>query len=224
VTTLVIDASTYVGPIAVLRDERLLADGSAAMRGREAEALMPAVAETLSRAGCDASDLSRVVCGSGPGSFTSLRIAASIAKGIALGAQCPLFAVSSLALLAASAAEEQARNYLAVLDALRGEAYVGGYRMTANSEVSVILAERLVRQDEVEQLAMSIEATTVGHGQSIERTPHARAATTLQSMIIEEGPVALGEWEPRYGRKAEAQLRWEATHQKPLPSGGRVNG
>jgi tRNA threonylcarbamoyladenosine biosynthesis protein TsaB len=220
VTTLVIDASTYVGTVAVLRDGQLVSDGSASMRGRESEALMPAVADCLSRAAVKASELSRVVCGSGPGSFTSLRIAASIAKGVAAGAHCPLFAVSSLALLAILDGEQPPGNYLAVLDALRGEAYVGGYSVAANGEVTMILGERLVRQEEIEQLAASIDATTVGQGQTVERAPHARGARLLESMIATDGPVSLGEWEPRYGRKAEAQMRWEAAHQKLLPSNG----
>jgi tRNA threonylcarbamoyladenosine biosynthesis protein TsaB len=218
VTTLVIDASTYVGTVAVLRDGHLVSDGSAAMRGRDSEALMPAVADCLSRAGAKPRELSRVVCGSGPGSFTSLRIAASIAKGVAAGAGCPLFAVSSLALLAIADAEQPLGNYLAVLDALREEAYVGGYSVAANGGVTIILGERLVRQAEIEQLAASIDATTVGQGQAVERAPHARGARLLESMIAAAGPVSLGEWEPRYGRKAEAQMRWEAAHQKLLPS------
>lgn len=216
--TLVIDASTYVGTVAVLRDGRLLSEASAAMRGRDAEALMPAVAECLSRAGTNAGQLSRVVCGSGPGSFTSLRIAASITKGIAAASDCPLFALSSLALLTASDGDPRPGKYLAVLDALRGEAYVGGYSIAANGEVAMILDERLVRQAEVAQVAASIDAMTVGPGQSVERAPHARAARLLESMIRVGRPVNLGAWEPRYGRKAEAQMRWEAAHQKPLPT------
>ena len=219
-TTLVIDASTYVGTVAVLRDGQLASEGSATMRGRDAEALMPAVADCLARAGTKPRELSRVVCGSGPGSFTSLRIAASIAKGVATGASCPLFAVSSLALLAGSAGESRPGNYLAVLDALRGEAYVGGYSVAASGETAMILGERLVRQMEVEQVAASIDALAVGPGQSIPCTPHARAARFLESIILASGAVSLGEWEPRYGRKAEAQMRWEAAHQRQLPVGG----
>ena len=219
-TTLAIDASTYVGTVAVLRSGQLLSDGSAAMRGRDAEALMPAVADCLSRAKAQPRELSRVVCGSGPGSFTSLRIAASIAKGIAAAANCPLFAVSSLALLAVGDGDLRPGNYLAVLDALRGEAYVGGYAIGPGGGVSMIFSERIVRQDEVERIAASIDAIPVGQEQSIQRAPHARAARSLESLIAETGAVSIAAWEPRYGRKAEAQMRWEAAHQKPLPVTG----
>lgn len=218
-TTLVIDASTYVGTVAVLRGGQLVSDGSAAMRGRDAEALMPAVADCLARSGTTARELSRVVCGSGPGSFTSLRIAASIGKGVASGAGCPLFAVSSLALLAVGDGDLRPGRYLAVLDALRGEAYVGGYSVATSGEITMILGERLVRQAEIQPLAASLDARTVGQGQSIERAPHASAARVLESIIMAAGPVNLGEWEPGYGRKAEAQMRWEAAHRTSLPDG-----
>jgi tRNA threonylcarbamoyladenosine biosynthesis protein TsaB len=220
VITLVIDASTYVGTVAVIDARSVIASGEAAMRGRDAEALMPMVADTLSRGHVAARELSRVVCGSGPGSFTSLRIGASIAKGVAAGVACPLFALSSLALLVGAEGEPRPGRYLAVLDALRGESYVGGYSVGEDGTVSSICAERLVRGTEVGHLASLLNAVTVGPGQSIDHAPHARAAMALDSLIVECGPVDLASWEPRYGRKAEAQMRWEASHRRPLPFGG----
>src|SRR5579871_1070450 len=101
VITLALDASTYTGTVAVLRGTELIAEGEAAMRGEREERLMPEVLETLQRAGCKVRDVQRVVCGAGPGSFTSLRIAGAIAKGIAMGNGAELFAVSSLALIPA---------------------------------------------------------------------------------------------------------------------------
>jgi len=34
---------------------------------------------------------------------------------------------------------------------------------------------------------------------------------------VERPPVDLASWEPDYGRLAEAQVRWEAAHGRPLP-------
>ena len=217
--TLVVDASTSLGTTAVLCDGKLLVDADAAMRGRESEALMPAIAATLSRAGVSPRDLSRVVCGAGPGSFTSLRIAASISKGIATGVGCPLYAVSSLALLAAGDGTPEPGRYLATLDALRGEAYVAGFSFEANGEIVVIMPPSLVRQQDVPGIASKLAAIAVGPGQEIDRGPRARGATALESMIETNGPVDLASWEPSYGRNAEAQVRWEAAHGQPLPLG-----
>ena len=88
--TLALEASTYAGSAALLRDDRLVGERSVAMRGREHEALMPAVAELLTQHDVVPGEIDRVVCGAGPGSFTSLRIAGAIAKGMALAAVCPL--------------------------------------------------------------------------------------------------------------------------------------
>jgi tRNA threonylcarbamoyladenosine biosynthesis protein TsaB len=38
----------------------------------------------------------------------------------------------------------------------------------------------------------------------------------LLESVIEQGPVDLASWEPDYGRLAEAQVRWEAAHGRPL--------
>jgi tRNA threonylcarbamoyladenosine biosynthesis protein TsaB len=190
------------------------------MRGRDAEALMPAVAAVMRRAGVSPHELSRVICGAGPGSFTSLRIAASIAKGLAFAVGSPLFAISSLALLAAGAGAASEGRYLAVLDALRGESYVGGYSFDSRSTPSVILPDRIVRQEDVASVAASIGATTIGPGQSIDLGPHARALPAIESFIVASRPVDLASREPGYGRMAEAQRRWEAAHGQPLPGSG----
>ena len=86
---LALDASTYEGSVAVFRDSRLAAERTVAMRGEREERLMPAVADALGAAGAGAADVSAIVCGAGPGSFTSLRIAAAIAKGLAVARASP---------------------------------------------------------------------------------------------------------------------------------------
>src|SRR5688572_621916 len=99
--TLVLEASTYAGSVAVLRGAEIVAERDVEMRGRDEERLMPAVAECVGALENGLSGVRQVVCGAGPGSFTSLRIAASIAKGICHARGIPLFGVSSLALIAA---------------------------------------------------------------------------------------------------------------------------
>ena len=118
-SVLALDAATYEGSVAVIRDGRGLAVRTVAMRGETEERLMPAVLAALAEAGCTIREVDRVVCGEGPGSFTSLRIAGAIAKGVALGNAVPLYAVSSLALVVAGAPDLAPGAYLAVLDAMQ---------------------------------------------------------------------------------------------------------
>lgn len=217
--TLAIDASTYTASVAVLRDSAVLAASRAAMRGASEERLLPAVAEALERADVGIGMLDRVVCGEGPGSFTSLRIAASIAKGIATGAEIPLVAVSSLALVVA--AHDGTRlpgQYVAALDALRGEHYVAV--CTVGDAGDVVDLSPLMRwpSGELSQRAEAI-GPLVGPGLTLASEPDVAALPRVAGLLAARAPVDLATWEPLYGRLAEAQVKWEAAHGRPLPAG-----
>lgn len=217
--TLALDASTYAGDVAVLSESTVLAEAATAMKGATEERLMPAVADALARAGISVSDIDRVVCGAGPGSFTSLRIAGAIAKGIAMGTGCPLVGVPSMALIVGGD-RRAAGRYLAAVDALRGEFYVGLYDVDAAGAVIEREQARLVPADDVALLARELEATIIGPSQQHEgivATPRARAVARLEPMLAAYETVDLATWEPAYGRLAEAQVRWESTHGRPLP-------
>src|SRR5271170_7782185 len=88
------------------------------------ELLHSTVADLLREAGARIEQLSGVVVVNGPGSFTGIRIGLSAAKGLAEALAIPIIAVSRLELLARKAPGSAA----AVLDAGRGEFFVGFYR------------------------------------------------------------------------------------------------
>jgi tRNA threonylcarbamoyladenosine biosynthesis protein TsaB len=210
---LVIEASTYVGSTCVMIDGRVAAEQEVAMRDSRSERLMPAVAEVLR--GCDvqAGSLDAIVCGAGPGSFTSLRIAGSIAKGLALAAAVPLLPVSSLHLMLASTEEPLLPGrYTALMDALRDEWYSAPATVSDSGSIAlgdVVLASR----------DAALAATGVGPGQEIEARPRARGVERILSQLPWHDPAELHSWEPRYGRLAEAQVRWESAHGRPLTHG-----
>lgn len=70
-----------------------------------------------------------IILSAGPGAFTGLRIGASVALGLACGWGIPLMPVSSLALLAATAAQGRDAVVLALLDARMDAVYAGCYRL-----------------------------------------------------------------------------------------------
>lgn len=214
--TLALDASTYVGTVALLRGRDVVSEGEALMRGDREERLMPAVSEALTRAHVEVADVDRVVCGGGPGSFTSLRIAASIAKGIALVNEIPLIAVSSLALIVAAGRRDPGR-YLAVLDAMRGDMHTSVVEVGADGEVTSAARATLIPAGEVESLAATERALVVGAGRHVDGAPHARGVARMWR-LLDEGQVSLQHWEPEYGRLAEAQVKWEAAHGRELPT------
>ena len=102
-------------------------------------ALIPAIMDLMARAGMGFADLDAIVFGCGPGAFTGLRTACSVAQGLALGARArlggpelPVLPVDTLLALA-----EEARHLavpgtapaqvLAMLDARMDEIYAASY-------------------------------------------------------------------------------------------------
>ena len=96
---LALDASTYAGSVALIRDGAIEGQSVAAMRGETEERLMPAIAALLESRSASVDALDAVACGAGPGSFTSLRIAASIAKGLSAVRSLPLLVAPSTLLV-----------------------------------------------------------------------------------------------------------------------------
>ena len=91
-----LETSGPVASVAVSVGARVVARRTLGVRGRHAARLLPAVEEALSDAGLGRRDLAGVVVGTGPGSFTGVRVAAAAGKGIAHALGIPLYAVSSL--------------------------------------------------------------------------------------------------------------------------------
>jgi tRNA threonylcarbamoyladenosine biosynthesis protein TsaB len=220
VITLALDASTYEGDVALLDDGRVVAEQAAAMKGRESEQLMPAVAAVLQHAKLDLGAVNRIVCGAGPGSFTSLRIAGGIAKGIASGLCLPLFAAPSLGLVV-SGADPRPGRYLGAIDALRGEFYVGLYSVDDEGCIAEMEPARLVAAADVAVLAGEYRSRIVSPTDfegGIRSRPRASGVVRLEELLSVRGPVDVRSWEPAYGRLAEAQVKWETAHGRPLPN------
>lgn len=214
--TLAIEASTYTGSVAVIRDAAVIAEGVTAMRGEKEERLMPAVGDALRTAGVAPNEIDRVVCGAGPGSFTSLRIAGAIAKGLALSANAPLYPVSSLLLIAAGAEPRLAPGrYAAVLDAMRGDVFASTFSVT-DAAITVESSMTILARSDAAAYAREQSARLIGPGESLVVSPHARGAAWLGSGVAWPMPADLATWEPDYGRLAEAQVKWEAAHGRAL--------
>ena len=77
-------AGTRAG-FAVIADGEILADSARPMRGREAAGLAEWVGEELKRLGLGLREIDRWTVGAGPGSFTGMRLAASLAAGWSYG-------------------------------------------------------------------------------------------------------------------------------------------
>jgi len=220
--TLALEGSTYAGSVAILRGKSVIAErtlpasGTPSRDGRE-ERVLPSVVECLDEARIRVHEINRVICGAGPGSFTSLRIAGSVAKGIAVGVGCAMYAVSSLLLSVASASSSLENGlYLSVLPAMRDEWFAMLVECASGDSIMQRGDVAIVGGTELKQMAAAEGAVPLGPGQTVESTPHARGIPRLLDQIVSARPVAIETWEPDYGRLAEAQVRWELAHGRTL--------
>jgi tRNA threonylcarbamoyladenosine biosynthesis protein TsaB len=219
VLRLALDTSTPVGSVAIGRDAEVLAESLLRVRATHSEAVLPEIDRLLTRCGLSASDLQGVVVGGGPGSFTGVRIAAALAKGMCHARGLELFSFSSLAAVAAGAGCD--RPVCAMFDARRGQVYAAGYRVGEGIEELFAPRagplERLLT-DIGEPRDWSFAGDGAGAGEDIIRSaggqvlepdtwvPSARSLLWLAAVDADQGRVAdPGSWEPGYVRLPAAQ-------------------
>lgn len=128
---LALETSTDVCSVALAREGRVLAALTIDRPRVHAEWLLPLVDDALRYAGAERTDLGAVAVSAGPGSYTGLRIGASVAKGLAAALGLELVAVPTLEALARAArpAAAPADVVLAALPARREEVFAAAWRV-----------------------------------------------------------------------------------------------
>lgn len=125
------DTSTPATVVALGGDDGLLeARLEAPATGPPAHSsqLLPALASLLEQAGAGWGDVARLGVGTGPGTFTGLRIAASTVEGLRRATGAPVVGIDSLEALSLPARRaEPGRPVCALLDARRGEVFASGW-------------------------------------------------------------------------------------------------
>jgi tRNA threonylcarbamoyladenosine biosynthesis protein TsaB len=113
VLTLAFDTATETATAALVDDDEVLGE-----RTTRAVRVLEDVDALLRQAGAHPRELDRLVVGTGPGSFTGVRLGLAAARGLALGLELPVAGVSTLDALAAGAPRA-----VPVIDAKRREVF-----------------------------------------------------------------------------------------------------
>jgi tRNA threonylcarbamoyladenosine biosynthesis protein TsaB len=224
------DTSSREGSVAIGRGSpggelEVLAEAILQSEEEHAAHLAARLGSLLQDVGAQADDLSGIVAGAGPGSFTGVRVGAATAKAMAWALRVPFWAFSSLAGAAAGAAADPVRPRLVLFDARGDRVYAGAFRFSSNS-AETLVPPRATTVDEVLDALVPPGAVLMGDGALRHQDllagsghgilpppagwPSATGLLRLLSLDPASGRIAhRSRWEPDYLRDAGAQRMWK---------------
>lgn len=159
---LAIDTSTELASVALMVGEELTCEEQGSQK-THAQLLLPMIDKLMVHSGLQMNQLDGIIFGCGPGSFTGLRIACSIAKGLAYAHDLGLIPVSSLGAIAWAARElsdYENAPILAVLDARMNEMYWSYFaqgKLISEDNVNAVREIHLPQQQSLVLAGVGIE-------------------------------------------------------------------
>lgn len=171
---LALDTATEACSVALWIDGVVHVDAIELARGH-AQRILPMVDALLAAQSVVLAGLDAIAVGRGPGGFTGVRLAVSVAQGLALGANLPAVGVSDLAAVAQATLDRDAAatHVLVCNDARMKEVYAGFYRRGAAGLAVPDGPERVTHPDSVAIAAPGDAATrrVVGAGRGFRAYP-----------------------------------------------------
>lgn len=142
---LAIDTATRYASLALYDDAGVVAEQSWRTANNHSVELLPTLAQMLARQRVRIEQMTAIAVAQGPGSFTSLRIGLSAAKGLCLGLGAALVAIPTLDIIA-YAVGDPGGPIIALLEAGRGRLCVASFRFEEGlpiqqGELSIVRAE-----------------------------------------------------------------------------------
>lgn len=137
--SLLLDTTNQALSVAVNRNSKMLAEINTNYKKTHSETLVDNIQKVLEIANINKSNIDRIIVAKGPGSYTGVRIAITVAKMLAKNLNIPIFSVSSLFVLAVS--HNTKGNIVPLIDARREHVYGAVYNIGDNDFTEVITPE-----------------------------------------------------------------------------------
>lgn len=211
--TLLIDTCTERSVVALLRDSVIEAANELPAGLHGSQSLLPAIEQLLLSQELSTRQLELLVVGSGPGSYTGIRVGVSAAQAIAYAHSIPVIGMSTLYGLV----PEFDCAFAALIDAKIGGAYylfgqITAGRISWDGESNVAplsdLVPRLASVDViVTPLAQRLQQQLPGPWQWIERAPDPIQLVQRATDLFQKGQFNRnGQIEILYLRKSQAEI------------------
>ncbi len=228
-TILGIETSTMTGSVALMDEERLIAEYTLNLAETHTSRLMPAIDRVLKDAFLTIKDLDGIAVSLGPGSFTGLRIGIATAKGLAQGLNIPIVGIPTLDGLAFNLFN--CKDLVCpLLDARKGEVYYALYKNGKRlSKYMAYEPGELLEKIGLRIKGQGLRVIFLGDGIEVygdlikkrlgrkaifaskaQRLPNAASITELGLKKLRRGKKSeLLTLKPIYIRPSEAELKWK---------------
>lgn len=158
---LVCESSTLLGSVAIFRDEHLLAYRESVRQGSHTNVINHYVDEVLKEAKLELADVQLFVSGTGPGSFTGIRISLNLIKTFAYCHNKSVLGINSLENLA-SQVEFSKLPIISMINAYKNMVYIATYS-NSSGNLTVVKEPSVVRVQNLKDYIQT-ECLTVGDG------------------------------------------------------------
>ena len=211
--SLLIDSSNQPLAVALMKNERVLATYTSAMKDNHSVQLMPQIVSLMETASITPQDLTNIVVAQGPGSYTGLRIGVTTAKTLAYTLGINLYGVSSLKALAAVLPYSD-RLIVPIMNARREHVYAGAYQWRDGQLVQVIDDQYIALSDLIDRVKNQANVLFVGEDvrQFETQLPNFDVLPLLpraEAMWQHKGePQNIHTFSPQYLKLSEAEQNW----------------
>ena len=180
---LAIDTSTAIASFAISNGKKLYQKQIEGVR-QHAQQILPVIEELLAESNLEIKELDGIVFGRGPGSFTGLRVACSVAKALGYSNDLPLYPVSSLAAIAFKTFQQKSASgvdyCLALIDARMDQVYWGVFsKQQFDAPEQVTNPEDVISEPDKELLLGG-----VGYEEYSHRMPQSIQEKLAQKMVV----------------------------------------
>lgn len=147
-TLLALETATNICDVALFTNGILSARRTLTEPRSHAEHLVPMIDACLKEGGTAVHELDAISVSAGPGSYTGLRIGASVAKGLAFASEVPIIAVPTLEALAEPVLCSSSDPVISTMISRRSEIYLGVFQRS-NENTRRLVPETTVALDSV---------------------------------------------------------------------------
>ena len=142
--SLIVDSSTKILYISLVKDNEIIFEKYVEGKNDHAKNIVSTINEALTINNINVDNLNKIIVGNGPGSYTGVRMAVTVAKMMATFKNVELYTVSTLKLMASG----YSGVVVTSIDARRGNAFAAVFDLDNNQE---LLSEGMYSYDMLNQ-------------------------------------------------------------------------